>query len=119
MTVEQVVQSLSLNVRSGASKIGRKVTGAYVSDLLSDVMGNAKEGDIWITLQVHQNVVAVATLLNLSAVIISRGAEPDEATIAKAEQEGVPFLTSREPTFEVAGRLYQLIRSRSRSQRIR
>ena len=111
MTVEQVARSLGLNVRSGASKLDRKVSGAYVSDLLSDVMGNAKEGDIWITLQVHQNVVAVATLLNLSAVIISRGAEPDEATIAKAEQEGVPFLTSPEPTFEVAGRLYQLIQN--------
>jgi predicted transcriptional regulator len=109
MTVEQVVRALGLNVRSGAFKLDQKVDGVYVSDLLSDVMANAKQGNIWITLQVHQNVVAVATLLNLSGVIISRGAEPDEATIAKAEQEEVLVLTSPEPTFEVAGRLYQLL----------
>ncbi|MDH7577906.1 MAG: DRTGG domain-containing protein [Bacillota bacterium] len=109
MTVEEVVEVLGLTVRSGAAKLDKQVSGVYVSDLLSDVMANAREGNIWITLQIHPNVIAVATLLNLSTVIISRGAEPEAATLAKAEAEGIPVLTTSEPTFEVAGRLYQLL----------
>lgn len=109
MTVKELVEALNLTVKSGAKRLERHITGAYVSDLLSDVMSHACEGNVWITIQIHPNVVAVASLLNLSAVIISRGAEPEEATITKAEEEGIVLLTSKEPTFEVAGRLYQLL----------
>ncbi|HHW41856.1 MAG TPA: serine kinase [Syntrophomonadaceae bacterium] len=109
MKVKEVVAALDLTVRSGAAKLERDITGAYVSDLLSDVMSNAREGNVWITLQIHPNIVAVASLLNLAAVIVSRGAEPEEATITKAEEEGIVLLTSREPSFEVAGRLYRLL----------
>jgi len=109
MKVEELVAALNLTVRSGGAKLGRDISGAYVSDLLSDVMSNAREGNVWITLQIHPNIVAVASLLNLAAVIVSRGAEPEEATVTKAEEEGIVLLTSREPSFEVAGRLYQLL----------
>ncbi len=110
MKLAEVVAALGLAVRTGAARLDREVTGAYVSDLLSDVMAHAAEGNIWVTIQVHPNVVAVATLLNLAAVIISRGAEPDAATLEKAEAEGIPILTTNWPTFEVAGRLYQLLK---------
>ncbi|NPV30339.1 MAG: serine kinase [Firmicutes bacterium] len=109
MTVKEVAEALGLKVRSGAAKLDQEVSGVYVSDLLSDVMAHAQEGNIWITLQIHPNVIAVATLLNLAAVIISRGAEPEAATLSRADEEGIPVLTTNQPTFEVAGRLYQLI----------
>lgn len=109
MTVKDLVAALNLTVKSGTTKLERHITGAYVSDLLSDVMSNAREGNVWITIQIHPNIVAVASLLNLSAVIISRGAEPEEATVTKAEEEGIALLTSKDPSFEVAGRLYQLL----------
>jgi predicted transcriptional regulator len=83
------------------------VTGGYTSDLLSDVMANAKDGYIWITNQKHQNCVAVASLLNLSAIIIAGGVQPDENTIEKAIDEHVPVFTTDISVFDVTGELYK------------
>lgn len=84
------------------------ITGGYASDLLSDVMANAKDGYIWITNQKHQNCIAVASLLNLSAIIIAGGVEPDAGTIVKAVDEHVPIFTTDASVFNVTGELYRL-----------
>lgn len=88
------------------------VAGAYTSDLLSDVMANAPAAGIWITLQGHQNIIAVASLRELSAVIITGGHQPAPETVSKARQEGVNLLTSQLNSFEVSGRLYELLKRR-------
>jgi len=84
------------------------VTGGYVSDLLSYVMARAKEGNLWVTVQSHPNIVAVASLVNLAGIIITEGGRPDAGTVEKAEQEGVPILTTQLTSYEVAGRLWEL-----------
>jgi len=106
----QVVQTpeLRLEVKAGQEQLDRVVKGAYASDLLSNVMARANEGNIWITLQAHQNIVAVAALLNLAGIVIAGGIEPQEDTLLKAEEEGIPILTTPLSSFEVAGRLYAL-----------
>ncbi len=85
-----------------------EVTGAYVSDLLSDVLGHAKAGTVWITIQTHQNVVAVASLLNLAGVIFAGGQRPEPQVIAKASAENVPLLLAKESSYTLAGLLYQM-----------
>jgi len=80
-----------------------------VSDLLSDVIGNGREGNVWITLQGHHNIVAVASLKDLAAIIIVKGIQPDEETIRKSKQENIPLLSTEDDTFTVAGKLYNLI----------
>jgi len=84
------------------------LTGGYASDLLSDVMANSREGDIWVTLQVHPNIIAVASLKDLAGIVIVQGKKPEEQTVEKAQQEGVPLLVSELQTFEIIGRLYNL-----------
>lgn len=86
----------------------REITGGYTSDLLSDVLANAKDGYIWVTNQKHQNCVAVASLLGISAVIIAGGIAPDENTLEKAVAESVPVYTTDMSAFQVAGKLYEL-----------
>ncbi len=86
---------------------GNEVTGGYVSDLLSDVMGNACAGSVWITIQAHQNTVAVAVLAELAAIILSNGVMPDTHTIQKAEDKGIPIYSSPKSTFTLAGELFQ------------
>ena len=81
-----------------------------MSDLLSDVMGNSKEGQVWITLQTHKNVMAIASLKDLAAVILVKGFNPDEDTVKQSNQEGVPILRAKESTFEVAGKLYEILK---------
>lgn len=108
MNLSEVVNQLKLEALIDKYK-DREIKGAYVSDLLSDVMANAKPGEIWITLQVHINIVAVATLKNLSAIIITNNRKPDEETLKKASQEGVAIFKTDLSTFETAGRLYKLL----------
>jgi len=110
MTVLQLVEKLKLKVYSGSKGLNNNITGGYVSDLLSDVMGNAKEGQIWITLQTHKNVMAIASLKDLAAVILVKGLQPEADTLAQSEEEGLPILGTTDQTFEMSGKLHNLIR---------
>lgn len=116
MKLKEVVEKLQLEVKSSAAKLGREVKGGYTSDMLSDVMANAHPGDIWVTFQTHENMVAVASLNDLAGVITVKGREPDRDVIAKAEDAGVVLLVSRETAYEVVGKLNALaISGKSRS----
>ncbi len=108
MTVNDLIQKLNLTVYSGAEGLEKEVTGAYVSDLLSDVMGFAQEGQAWLTLQTHKNVMAIASLKDLPCIILVHGHKPDEDAIAVSEEENIPILGSSDQTFELSGKLYVL-----------
>lgn len=108
MKLKEIVEKLNLQVKSGESYLEREVSGGYVSDLLSDVMGNAKKDYIWITLQTHQNIVAVATLKELAGIILVSERVPEEEVLKKAEEEKIPILIGTLPAFEIVGRLYML-----------
>jgi hypothetical protein len=108
MNLGDLVEALALEVRACSNQMNRVVEGGYVSDLLSDVIAGSKEGDLWITLQMHQNIVAVAFLNNLAGVVIVSGREPEPETLEKAEEQGVPILVSGLPAYEIAGRLYEM-----------
>ena len=109
MTLQDIIDQLSLTPLTDKKDFGRTVpSSGYASDLLSCVMANARHGAIWITLQAHANVVAVGALLELSAIVITEGAQPDPDTLAKANEEGVTLLSTDRSTFYVAGRLWEL-----------
>jgi len=108
MKLEEVVRQLSLEVHASAGKLDVEVTGGYACDLLSYVMAKAKTSDLWITVQGHPNIVAVASLIGLAGIVVAEGAKVEPATLEKAEQEGVPILTTPLPTYAVAGRLWDL-----------
>lgn len=109
MTIQQLTDKLGLTVFTAGDGLDREIEGGYVSDLLSDVMGHAGEGQVWITLQSHANVVAIASLKELAAIILVNGIEPEEAVVAKAAEEGVPVLGATEGTFVTSGKLFQLL----------
>lgn len=109
MKTADIISELDLTVVSGINGLNREITGGYVSDLLSDVIGNAREGNIWITLQTHVNVMAVASLKELAAVILVKGAMPDNDTVGKSNEENIPVLSSGADTFTITGKLYELL----------
>jgi predicted transcriptional regulator len=110
MKLSEIIKAIDAEVTTGQALIeGKVVKGGYVSDLLSDVMGHAQEGAIWLTIQTHPNVVAVALLLNLSAVVFTAGQKPEETTVEKAKEEGIVLLTTALSTYEAAGRLYAIL----------
>jgi hypothetical protein len=103
-----LVDTLSLEVRSARGSLGNEVTGGYASDLLSDVIAHSSAGDVWVTLQIHQNIVAVASMKDLAGIILVNGREPQEDTVQKAETENIPVVVTKLPAFELIGRLYNL-----------
>lgn len=109
MNLETIVTALHLRVKSGEGMEEVQVRGGYVGDLLSDVMANSQKGDLLITRQVHQNIVAVASLNELAAIVLVQGAEPAPETLEKAAREKIPLLVADLPAFEVAGRIYRMI----------
>ncbi len=108
MKLKEVVEKFGLEVKCGVDKLDQEIRGGYSSDLLSDVIANAKAGDIWITLQIHGNIVGVASMTDLLGIIIINGRQPEEETIEKAKEEGIPFMVSKLPGFVLVGRLYEL-----------
>jgi len=110
MKISDLVSKLKLEVISGRNGLNNEISGGYVSDLLSDVMGNAAEGNVWITLQTHQNIIAVASLKEVSAIILVKGFRPDSDSIKKSDEENIPVLSTPLDTFTIAGRLYELIK---------
>lgn len=109
MTVKEIIEKLDLKCLNEAN-LDAEITGAYSSDLLSDVMGNAKSGQMWITMQTHKNVTAIAALKDIPAVIIVRNGVPDDDMLEHAKEEDICILVSKEATFDICGKLYQLIK---------
>jgi serine kinase of HPr protein (carbohydrate metabolism regulator) len=107
MNLQDITDLLGLEVIAGGEHLQREVACGYVSDLLSDVMGHAPEGAIWVTLQIHQNVVAIALLRSLVAVVLVGGRKPPPEVIDRAKAEGVVLLGSDMTSFELVGRLYK------------
>lgn len=107
MTLGEIANKLSLSVQAASEKLDTEVTGGYASDLLSCVMARARQGNVWVTLQAHVNIVAVGALLQLAGIIITEGMSPDAATLQKANEEGVPILTTPHTTFTIVRQLTQ------------
>ena len=108
MTISDLIKPLGLKIETGKDRLDEDVTGGYASDLLSDVIAHSRKGNVWITIQTHPNIVAVATMKELSGIILAGGRQPEAETIQRADQEGIPILTSPLFTFELVGRLYQM-----------
>ena len=106
MKVNDIVDRFSLKVVTGEQGLDRQITDGYCGDLLSEIMANAAEGCVWLTIQGHQNIVAVAVLRDMAAIIITGGQTPDDETVQKANQEGIPILLCPESSYRLAGRLY-------------
>jgi hypothetical protein len=107
MHVRQVIKQLGLHL-TGGHQIDVEITGGYASDLLSCVMAGAQAGSIWVTLQAHPNIIAVASLIDLAAVVVTEGVSPDPETILKAQETGIPLLTTARDTFSTVVALAEL-----------
>ena len=106
MLVKDLVEKFDLSIAAGENGLDREVMDGYCGDLLSEIMGNAPAGCAWMTVQGHQNIVAVAVLREMAAIIITGDQKPDEETIQKADQESIPILLWPNSSFRLAGHIF-------------
>ena len=104
MTVGEIAKNLPLS-KVSLSDADRTVEGVYIGDLLSWVMGRAKSGNIWITIMSNINVIAVATLADVSCVILAEGVQLDSDTISAAKAKGVNILFTDLTSYEIAAKI--------------
>lgn len=110
MRISKIVEKLNLEVIAGYDKTkeDNRAEGVFICDLLSLVMAKSRSLDIWITIQTHVNIIAVASLMELSAIIIAEDMEIDEETIVKADEVNVPLFKSELSAYELASKLSEL-----------
>lgn len=108
MKVSELVKSMDLKVIAGESELERDFDGVYIGDLLSWVMGKLRADNVWITIQGHLNIVAVANLADASCIIVAEGAEVNPDTVAKADSMDIPILTTSLSIYDTAKALAKL-----------
>lgn len=108
MNVRQLYKKLELKPVAGLKGMDRGISGAYAGDLLSYIMANAAKGNIWLTIQAHSNIVAVASLLELSCIIVAGGVKVESGTLEKADREGIPILSADQDIYTLCCRLHSL-----------
>jgi hypothetical protein len=113
MILGELVGALGLEVLTGEVNLGERVEDGYVSDLLSDVIAHGPENSVWVTVQRHVNILGVAKLRNMVAIITPRNLKVENEVIERAKAEGVALLRTGLTAFEVTGRLYGLLKKGS------
>jgi len=108
MQLGAVMEALKLEQATACQDLSKEVTGGYVSDLLSNVMGQAQPGMLWITMQGHKNIAAVGSLIGMAAIIVAGGSKIEEEAIKKANENALPILKTSLTSYEMAGKLYAL-----------
>lgn len=107
MKLSDIRDQLGFKVLTSTHGEDTEISGLYCSDLLSWVMANAKNGNAWVTVQVHNNILAVASLLELACIIIPEGIEVEHAIVEKAEDEGIAIFTTDLGTYDVFKKFYE------------
>jgi hypothetical protein len=110
MTVGELVSRLSFENLTGDVNLDRVIECGYTSDLLSDVIANVGQNAVWVTVQRHINILGVAQLKDVCAIVIPRSLSVDEAVIEKAKTEGIAILRDRRTAFEISGILYNALK---------
>lgn len=107
MTLENLITLTGAKNMTPGLPLDTQVSCGYTCDLLSWVMAHGKQGMAWITVQTHMNVIAVASLMEMAAVIIPEGIQMEEPSLEKAREEGVAVLQSDKTAFALCALLAQ------------
>jgi len=109
MNVEKYVKKMKLTPITGVGE-NREITDVYIGDLLSVVMGNCSEGNVWITVQTHPNILTVADLNEVACVVIAGDTAIEQSLIDRAEEVGVCLVKSEMGAYELAWKTHEVIR---------
>lgn len=107
MTVKEVCKNLNLKILVEGD-LERTISDCYIGDLLSWVMGRAQEDCIWLTVMGNINSIAVATLADVSCIVLTENAALDEDAKKKAEAMDVTILQTEENSYHLATKFYEL-----------
>lgn len=109
MNIKEAVEKLNLKILVEGD-MEREITDCYIGDLLSWVMGRAKEDSIWLTVMGNINAIAVATLADVSCIVLVENASLDEEAKIKAQAMDVTILQTDVNSYNLATKIYELLK---------
>ncbi len=86
-----------------------EITAGFTSDLLSDVMGNADEDSVLITIQAHKNTIACCSLAGITSVIVCSGRKAPDDMIEAAKDEGIAIFRTKDNQFETSFKVHGIL----------
>ncbi|MDA3810038.1 MAG: hypothetical protein PF518_06845 [Spirochaetaceae bacterium] len=108
MTIKELIEKIPMEIVSGENSLNREITRGFSSDMMSNVIANGGEGDVWLTFQTHLNVIAIALMKKMSCVILIQNRALIPQALEKAQNENIPVLMSSLSAYELSGRLFKL-----------
>jgi predicted transcriptional regulator len=105
MKLSELAEKLEL--KSVTALFDKEISGVYISDMVSDVIANAKPGNLLVTVQIHNNVVAAANLVDISGIVVTQGKLPADDVVKMAEKAEIPIFTTDLNRWQVATKLYE------------
>lgn len=110
MTIQELADACGWKLLAGAEGQDNEVNGCYVGDLLSWVMARAQSGNVWLTVMGNINAIAVATLTDVSAIVLAESAALDSEAAQRAEMQGIPVYGCTENLYDAAVRVYETLK---------
>jgi len=109
MTVKELANILECQVICMPDE-EREIGGGYAGDLLSWVIGRASSNDVWVTIMSNLNIVAVASLADVSCILLSENVDLDDESIKeRAISQGVNILKTSLTTYEACAKISALL----------
>ena len=96
-----------LDLKGVTEVFDKEITGVYISDMVSDVIANAKAGNLLVTVQIHSNVIAAANLVDLAGIVVTQGKRPPDDVVKMAEKAKISLFTTDLNRWQVATKLYE------------
>lgn len=109
MKLNKIADKIGLELSNDVELDEIEIKSGYVGDLLSDVLANSPDNSLWVTVQKHQNIIAVADAKEISGIVIVNGVKPDEILLKKASKKGLPIFSYDDNSYKAAGKLYQIL----------
>lgn len=107
MNVQQLADLIDAKVLTVDVPLDREIECGYSCDLLSWVMAKGRNGMAWVSVQTHMNVIAVACLSDMACIILPESIQMDKEPLLKAQEEGIPVMTSALSAYEICGKMYE------------
>ena len=105
MKLKELAEKLEL--KCVTRSFDKEISGVYISDMVSDVIANAKAGNLLVTVQIHNNVIAAANLVDLSGIVVTQGKLPADDVVKMAEKAEIPIFSTDLNRWQVATKLYE------------
>ena len=110
MTINDLITKCKLKILTDGETLDREIDTCYIGDLLSWVMGRAPENSAWLTVMGNINSIAVASLADVSCIVLTENASLDEEAKNKAENVGITILQSDKNSYKLATEIYELLK---------